>query len=317
MPQVSEKADSAPRDSFETANTRTQSTGGEEGDGDRENTVVESDSLAAPAPAYEKVDSTSEKLAGKAEGVDEVKGVKTLESIARAAANDMVCAFGPETSFFYFPGETGLFWRFVNETSTSPATIPAPTISALKISRPYEVALSPYAAGYLAYRCLTGEATWSFIPVREAARPRKRKHRKAFYSAVEASKTLSSWLSQHVVNLDDIRNTKVRFGPAGRFMAWKPDGTWIANDLPPRLQTELKNRNCGTETKKMPRLVTFGIENAWAAIWDDGTHTVDLDGKYKRLDQPLQEFSGRGLLVGPRLITPSIKQTVLLSHNGS
>lgn len=212
-----------------------------------------------------------------------------LDALFDSTTKRMICAFGPRTSFFFYGGDPSISWTYQHIDRQVPRTISGASVGKWNISTPYCVALSPSGAGYFAYKSPTTGISWCFMDVPMALRPRKmrRKSYRAFEDMRDAHRRLKDWLKQNLVTAKDIETTKVVLGPGGRFMAWKKDGIqWIGNALPTGLSEELKSK----EGKAFPTVVTFGVGNAWAAIWNDGSSpSIDLDGNYTQVNEFLSQ----------------------------
>lgn len=255
---------------------------------------VSDDSIVSePAPVYQPDPSTPDSSNDKPVKIDEKHDstttkttAPTLEEAQKRCTQQTKCVFGSQNSFFFcYGGDGNSNWVY-----DEPQNVSVNTVRDWQISQPYEVALSPYGAGYFAFRS-QGRLAWHYIDISPSTRPKKRKLRKRFDAVVEAYAKLKVWLRNNVITADDIKSTKVVFGPAARYMAWKSNGTWISNDLPISLVTELHNRKEGAKVDHLPRHITFGNGNAWAAIWKDDSHTIELDGKFANLAQLIKERS--------------------------
>ncbi|KAJ4412106.1 hypothetical protein N0V82_008856 [Gnomoniopsis sp. IMI 355080] len=224
----------------------------------------------------------------------------TFEESFEKTGKKMICVFGPLKSFFYYAGDRSISWtKLMNSFDTS-------SISEWNINTPYCVALSPFGAEYFAYSSYSTGVSWRFLEVPITLWPkksfRKRNLYKKFEILRENHQRLKRWLDENVVTEEDVKTCKVAFGPGLRYMAWKPQGAkWIGYNLPVAFTEEMNSRQlqAGGEEggKSFPlELVTFGVGNAWAAIWSDGSDSIDLDGHYTKLSDCLRHRGGEALL---------------------
>jgi hypothetical protein len=256
---------------------------------------------ANPAPLSNEKDVTStttktnEKDGDKVAGKKELPAIgvsKTLQEVFETTSKLTICAFGPQTSFFFYGGDENISWVHSYKQSEYPQAVSGVAISSWLIKTPYHVALSPHGAGYFAYASHQEGIVWRFIDIPASTRPKKRKLRVKFDATVVAYARLKNWLVENVSSADDMKRARVVFGPEGRYMAWKPDGSWIGNDLPVDLRSELDTRRSASGKVVLPTLVTFGCGNAWAAIWSDGSHSINLDKRFETLDKILKQNPG-------------------------
>lgn len=252
--------------------------------------------ISEPAPVYQQeslpLDSKKEdkeKTDEKRDPIESEDLPPALQEAQRQSTEQMKCAFGPGTSFFFcYGGDGQTKWSYDYCDIETPQSISGNLIRDWQISLPFEVALSPHGAGYFAFQS-QGRLSWHYVDIPSSTRPKKKKLRKQFDVTVEAYTKLKSWLVEHIVTADDIKSTKVVFGPAARYMAWKKNGDWISNDLPASLINELRTRKETAKDNFLPRHATFGLGVSWAAIWKDDSHKIELDGKYASLAQLLKE----------------------------
>lgn len=131
---------------------------------------------------------------------------------------------------------------------------------------------------------------WNFIGISNSVRPKRRKARKEFDRVKEDYARLNAWLMANVASVESMKITRLTFGPGARYLAWKPSGQYIANDLPKGLSVEMERRKKESEKAVLPLRVTFGLGDAWAGIWNaDGSYMIELDGKYAKLKAYIEE----------------------------
>lgn len=227
--------------------------------------------------------------------------VPTIKEMFESTSCKTICAFGDGLSCFYYAGDPSMPWRYLRSRVNESSSISAEVVARWKISTPHCVALGPLGAGYFSYTSSTVGEAWCFLQAPPTRRPKKRKRKLYKYSneVSGAHERLKEWLNDNIFTADDIRSAKVAFGPGARFMAWKLEGTkWIGNNLPSGLTSQLGTRMVQTKgASALPRLVAFGTGESWAAVWKDGSHSIDLNNKYTALSKVLEERLGDKIVV--------------------
>lgn len=260
------------------------------------------------------------------------KALPTIEEAFNSLSCRAICTFGFGSSCFYYAGDRCNSWKYLADKKNPLLGITATAVKRMNMSTPHCVALSTLGAGYFAYTSPSAGVCWRFFSMPQEMRPKTlggRKGRKRFDDVQMAHKQLKKWLQENIVTENDIRTAKVVFGAGASFMAWKMDSNeWISNELPSSLTSELEQRRMHSKgAKEMPKLVTLGAGKSWAAVWSDGTHSIDLDNKYPTLSHSLKGIVSYKILVmksasyhqnnGPQvMLTPSHLVYRSLPHQG-
>ncbi|KAF7345215.1 hypothetical protein MSAN_01898100 [Mycena sanguinolenta] len=199
----------------------------------------------------------------------------------------LALAFGAHNSFFV---ENGQSWMY-HPPSRILKTITFAHQSGwknLKIARVYGVSLSDNHGFYLAYKSGDGATMRVFVcPKLDRRCPRFGKaSRDLWHSNQTALSNLTTWVSSHINTNVEIQNTYVVFGPQYSYVA-KSANHIIWHNLPTDLETLIQSKR-SKDPSCLPAQVTLGWRGAWAAIWPDGTHGMDLQGHYPMLEENMR-----------------------------
>jgi len=198
-------------------------------------------------------------------------------------------AFGAHNSFFV---ENGTSWLY-----RSPSRIMKRITFAhssawtnLKIVQVYAISISDNHGFYLAYKTTDGATMRIFVcPKLDSRLPRfKKTSREGWHSNKTALSNLTTWMSSHINTDVEMQNAYVVFGPQYSFVA-KSANDIIWHNLPSDLEALIQSKR-SKDSFCLPTQVTLGYRGAWAAIWPDNTHHMNLLGHYPALEEGMKTF---------------------------
>jgi hypothetical protein len=129
-------------------------------------------------------------------------------------------------------------------------------------------------------------------------------------------KKLTSFLEQHFsgMNLSDLKKSTVSVGSGTQFYVRTPKAA-LWNNLPQLLESQFFSPSSGEARRGLPKLLTFGLENSFVCIWDDGSHSAALNTAYdKKLMEQLETTTKKLESVA---LSPYDKSWVLFWKDGS
>ncbi|KAJ6489760.1 hypothetical protein C8R45DRAFT_991726 [Mycena sanguinolenta] len=206
----------------------------------------------------------------------------------------LALAFGAHGSFFVENGES---WMY-HPPSRIPTTItfaPRSAWADLKIAQVYGISLSDNHGFYLAYKTGDGATMRVFVCPRQARRcPRFGKaSRNLWHSNQTALSNLKNWVSSHLNTDSELQNAYVVFGPQYSYVA-KSANEILWHNLPADLETLIQSKQ-SKDPSCLPTQVTLGWRGAWAAIWPDGTNSMNLLEHYPTLEEHMVKNSDQSL----------------------
>lgn len=86
-------------------------------------------------------------------------------------------------------------------------------------------------------------------------------------------------MTKTITTKEEVQKFRIAFGPGATYFARSlKELKW--NDLPKALEKEMAAWTKSKGSDYLPTSVTFGLNNAWVAMWPDNMYRFDFAGQY-------------------------------------
>ncbi|KAF2729307.1 hypothetical protein EJ04DRAFT_580731 [Polyplosphaeria fusca] len=189
---------------------------------------------------------------------------------------DIVFAFGPSHSFYFFAGHTRHFSKIPEQFKRY--VLESPENEMKRLKQPQCVALGPTEQEYYTmYQTMedTDRYTYDF----QSSHPE-----------------LMNWLKP----LSKVVGTHVAIGPRRTFYACVPTltngGTFYSPSIPADLKSLLDDNASADPNRKFTAQVSLGYGDSWYVLWPNGEVSWDFKGHYDELDTIMETLPEKCIL---------------------